>query len=218
VTAEPRWTILIATLEQRGNRLQRLLRGLLPQTDRYLGDVRVCALRNRGDRPLADVRQDLIDHAWSTYVSFVDDDDVLPPYHVDEVMEATRLQVVDYVGWQMQAYVDEEPLKPTFHSIRYQGWYDDESGYYRDVSHLNPIRLAVARQATFRDAEPPEDVSWVDRVRPFVRTESYVNRVMYHYYSSPSDTTWRPGSATPGRYDVPVIDHPNFSWHPGSVL
>lgn len=209
------WTLLVATLGQRADRLRRLLDGLAPQLEAAAGRAEVCALYNHGERPLGHVRQDLLTHASTPYVSFVDDDDELPEYHVAEVL--ARLDGdVDYVGWRMQTYVDGHPLKPTFHSLRYRGWWEDDAGYYRDVSHLNPIRTDVARRGDFRRGEPPEDVSWADQVRPHVRTEAYVDRVMYHYRSTSTDTTWRGTGIARAPYDRPVLSYPHFSYHPAS--
>jgi hypothetical protein len=212
--SSPTWTILVATLGQRAARLERLLTQLLPQTEPHDGAVTVCALYNHGERGLGAVRQDLVDHATSTYVSFVDDDDEVPGYFVDEVLPL--LDGVDYVGWQLQCYVNDAPLKPTYHSLRYDRWHDDARGYYRDVSHLNPVRTELARRADFRRGLPPEDVSWVDQLRPHVRTEHYVDKVMYHYRSSPADSTWRGVGVDRVWHRRPTIEHPNFSWHPGS--
>jgi glycosyltransferase involved in cell wall biosynthesis len=207
------WNILIATLGQRHARLERLLAQLLPQTEPYHGDVTVTAFYNHGEHQLGFVRQSLVDHASSTYVSFVDDDDELPDYYVDEVM--ARLDGdVDYVGWRLQCYVDDVPLKPTYHSLRYTRWYDDASGYYRDVSHLNPIKTELARHADFRRGHPPEDVAWVDQVRPFVKTESYIDKIMYHYRSSSIDSTWRGVDAYEPPVSRPVVPHPHFTYHP----
>ena len=213
----PRWNILIATLAQRQDRFLRLLNELMPQVARYEGYVLVTAFWNRGEYSLGEIRQDLVTASDATYVSFVDDDDSVPPYHVEEVMKRLGRgdEGVDYVGWQMQCYSDGTPLKPTFHSLRYRGWYDDDQGYYRDVSHLNPIRRELALRADFRLGEPPEDVSWVDQVRGHVRTEEYVDRVMYHYYSSSADSTWR-GVTVDSQWRRPIVGHPHFTFHPRS--
>ncbi len=211
----PTWTILIATLVQRASRFERLLDALLPQTEPYAGAVRVVALANRGERPLGHVRQALVDHATSDYVSFVDDDDLVPDYHVDRVMEVLPAGR-DVVGWRLQLTADGVRQKPTFHSVRYRGWFDDEHGYYRDVSHLNPIKTSIARRVDFRRGEPPEDVSWVDQVRPLVTTESYIDHVMYLYHASSSDSTWRGDGVTPDVGHRLVVDHPWFNYHPES--
>lgn len=212
----PTWTVLVATLGQRAARFERLLAQLLPQTEPHDGKVTVLALYNHGERSLGEVRQALVEHAASTYVSFVDDDDELPDYHVDEVTRCLLDGDVDYVGWQMQTYVDGVPLKPTYHSLRYARWYDDARGYYRDVSHLNPVRRELALRADFRRGEPPEDVSWADQVRPHVHREAYVDRIMYHYRSSPADSTWRGGGIERTWHLRPIVNHPHFSYHPWS--
>lgn len=213
------WTICIATLGQRSDRFQRLLGVLLPQVDEQRGRVNVSALWNNGERPLGEVRQALVEDATGDYVSFIDDDDVVPHYFVPEIITALDQEpVVDYVGFQLQCYVDGTELKPTYHSLRYKQWWDDDSGYYRDVSHLNPVRRELALRVDFRVGEPPEDVSWVDQLRPYVKTERYVDKVMYRYYSSAWDTTWRPGSVTSAtRFTRPMIVNSNFSYHPWSA-
>jgi hypothetical protein len=212
MVSSPRWTILVATLGQRRARLRRLLDTLLPQLDAAAGEVTVCALYNHGERPLGHVRHALLRDASSTYVSFVDDDDEVPEYFVDEALQ--RMDgVVDYVGWRMQCYVDGRAVKPTYHSLRYTHWWDDLEGYYRDVSHLNPVRTELARCGDFRRGTPPEDVAWVDQVRGHLKTEAYVDKVMYHYHSSSVDSTWRGhGVVRPAttRYD---LSHPYFSYH-----
>lgn len=208
------WTILIATLAQRGDRFKRLLDVLLPQLEPHGGDVTVSALWNTGGRPLGELRHALLRDASGDYVCFVDDDDLVPDYYVDRVV-ALLDGKIDYVGWRMQCYVDGHALKPTFHSIRYPRWYSDRRGHYRHVSHLNPIRAELARKGDFRRAWP-EDYSWVEQVRPFVRTERYVAEVMYHYHSSSTDTVQRPGLIQDGTFVRPSVDSIYFSYHPES--
>jgi glycosyltransferase involved in cell wall biosynthesis len=205
---------LIATLGQRNDRFLELLAGLLPQVERAAGAVTVTALWNNGERPLAEVRQALVDHADGEYISFVDDDDQLPPYYVSAVLPL--LDGVDYVGWRMQCIQDGVYLKPTFHSLRYSTWSDDDAGYYRDVSHLNPVRAELARRADYRRGEPPEDVSWADQMRGSLKTEHYIEHVMYVYRATGRDSTWQRGSVQVRPHVRPHVDHPYFSYHPES--
>jgi hypothetical protein len=209
------WNILVATLGQRGERFRRLLDGLLPQLEPHAGQVTVTALWNNGERTIGEYRQALLESATSTYVSFVDDDDEVPSYFVDKIVPLLD-GTVDYVGWRMQCWIDGRKLRPTYHSIRYSRWYDDRRGYYRHVSHLNPIRTELARLGDFR-RDWPEDISWVNQVRPFVKTEHYVGDVMYHYHSSTTDTVQRPGLIRPGTYVRPNVASSYFSYHPESV-
>lgn len=216
---KPVWSILVATLGQRRGRFKRLTDALAPQLEQHNGAVELVAYWNVGESPLSVIRQSLVDDARGTYISFIDDDDLVPYYFVNEVIDAIARyyrehdRYVDYVGWQMQTYVDEQPLKPTFHSLRYDRWWDDDAGYYRDISHLNPIRKGKVIEvgADFRRTSPPEDVAWSDQLRRHLTTEEYVDRVMYHYHASTVDSTWRPGAGVPrpGEVVPPPIELPS---------
>lgn len=220
----PLWTILIPTIGRRQAQFKRLALELLAQAELHSGEVTVLAYYNNGERPLAQIRQALVEAAGSFYVSFVDDDDWVPEFYVEKVLGAAGDYGAqfeawpDYIGWRMQHYSDGHPSKPTYHSLAYGKWYDDSRGYYRDVSHLNPIRRELALQADFRGGNPPEDVSWADQMRGLLRTEVVIppEHVMYHYYSS-GDSTWRPGSVkATGSERRAKIEHPLFAWHPDS--
>lgn len=213
---QPKWTILIATLGYRQHKLDHLLAGLLPQVSAAGGQVRVLALRNHAERPLGDVRQDLLEAADGEYVCFADDDDVLPDYYVGKVLPL--LDGVDYVGWRMQCEVDGVRFLPTYHSLRYSSWFHDQHGWYRDISHLNPVRRALTEGTTFR-AGWPEDTSWVGQLRGRLKTEHFIEECMYYYFASTSDTVQRGVQA--GHSGTPAPDYgagcPWFSWHPAST-
>ncbi len=181
----PVWTILIATHASRRFKLARLLDGLLPQVEDVNADpggasaVTVEALWNNGERPLGRVRQDLLEHATATYVCFCDDDDEVAPYYVDRALPLLDGEV-DYIGWQIQCFFNGNKMKPAFHSLRYGSWSDDADGYYRDISHLNPVRRDLTTGTTFC-AGWPEDVSWVEQMRGRLKTERYIEDEMYLY-------------------------------------
>lgn len=232
------WEILIPTIGRRRRKFLRLWESLRAQVEQY-PTIAVLAYYNNGERPLGQIRQALVEASASDYISFVDDDDQVPTFYVEKVAQAVNeyaahaglewgatghwpdggTHLPDQVGWRMQHYADGVPSKPTYHSIRYTHWWDDERGYYRDHSHLNPIRRKIAIGcADFRLGDPPEDVGWADQIRGNVKTEAYIpdEFVMYHYFSS-GDSTWRPGSVSADpAYSRPVIEHPQFRWHPDS--
>jgi hypothetical protein len=207
------WAILIATLDRRHDKLLRLLSQLLPQAEAARGLVRVGALWNRGERPVCQLRQELLDLVISKYVSFVDDDDEVPPYFVERVLDRLLREAPDYVGWRMQCWEGAQKLKPTFHSLRYERWFEDDSGFYRDISHLNPVRRELAAGTSFC-AGWPEDRIWADQMRGRLVTESYIEDDMYFYYSSAADSV-RSGIPGPS-WPRPVVTSPAFSWHPAS--
>lgn len=168
-----RWSICIITVPERKKDLTRLFAVL----ERQIGDLDIELCVNYQDGSLGEKRQWCIDNTNGEYVSFVDDDDLVAPDFVQTIYPL--LDGVDYVGFQVQLYVDGAKQKPTYHSLRYNSWVEDESGFYRNVSHLNPIRREVALQARF-DGGPGEDYRWALQVKP--QAEHYIDRPMYFYF------------------------------------
>jgi glycosyltransferase involved in cell wall biosynthesis len=133
-------------------------------------------------------RQILMDNAIGKYIAYIDDDDMVPEYYVDEILKAIQ-KGVDYIGFQMQMSVDGVDTKPTFHDWeRYKYWYDDENGYYRGVSDKNPVRRSIAVNHPFVDVSLGEDRHWADRVAQDIKTSTYIDKIMYYYIWSPSGT------------------------------
>jgi glycosyltransferase involved in cell wall biosynthesis len=217
------WSILIASLARRRDLLGQLISGLAQQ--QVPPEVEIVCYRNHGEKWLGEIRQALVTEARGEYISFIDDDDQVSEHYISTILPL--LDGVDYVGWRMQAYVDGQPLKPTYHSLEYGAWTEEPFCYRRDVSHLNPVRRELALKADFSRADPPEDVAWSDQMRPFVKTQNHCGeQIMYHYYARSSDSAWRPlhEGQWNGFDDLltqPVahqFDHiPTFRWHKDST-
>lgn len=213
----PSWAILIPTLGQRSAEFRRLLKVLLPQLDPYAGRVRVVGAYNNGERALSHVRHDLVQAAVQAgygYLSFVDDDDLVPEFFVAEVLAALDLRP-DFVGWQVQVYNRGQPKQVSYHSLQYGGWVNDGDKLYRDITHINPMRTDLAAQADFRVAAAgqPEDRLWVEQLRGRLRTEVVIDKVMYHYLYSPATSSWRyPKRIRRHGHTRAEVAHPYFSW------
>ncbi len=174
-----KWTIAILTVRQRQGFLRRLLDRLRPQ----IGDRDIeILIADQEDWGVGTKRQWCLDRAAGEYFCFIDDDDLVAENYVDAIYPL--LDGVDYIGFQVQFYYDGTPWKPTYHSLEY-GIHTieaDNKGFYRGVSHLNPIRTVIARKGLY-DNGFGEDNRWCEQVNP--ETEHYIDAVMYHYYFSP---------------------------------
>lgn len=217
---KPRWTILICTLSSRSDRFVHLMQHLLPQVDRAEGWVTVSALWNNGEQSLRGMRQDLVENAQSAYVNFVDDDDELPSYYVEKVLPLLDGDT-HYIGWRMQCIYDGTWLKPTYHSLQYSTWWDDPAGFYRDISHLNPIRrdlaLKYGNYRTTTGRHGTEDANWTVQMRGHVESEKYIPDCMYYYHArSDGAAAGHRESIEPGTFERPIIVSPYFSYHPHS--
>lgn len=174
-----KWTIAILTVAEREHVFRRLLNRLEPQ----IGDRDIEVLiADQEDWTVSHKRQWCLDQAAGDYFCFIDDDDLVSQNYVEAIYPL--LDGVDYIGFQLQYYEEGIPWKPTFHSLRYgtHAIEADEYGFYRGVSHLNPIRTEIARQGKYYGGFG-EDNRWCDQVEP--KTEHYIDEVMYHYYFSP---------------------------------
>lgn len=215
----PTWTILVPTLGQRENLFLRLLDRLLPQLDEHEGRVRVLAWRNNGLPAISEIRDALIASAGTDYVSFVDDDDLVPEYYVAEVVKALVTRP-DHVGFKLEYTTDGEHGEIVDHSLRWGKWGRTPDGQlYRDVTHIDPIKTDIAGRATFY-VRPgrAEDRVWVKKVRHFLSTEVYIDKIMYHYLWRRDTTAWQEPHKIRRVDGAPTIDHPFFAWHPGSEL
>lgn len=216
----PTWTILVPTLGERRALFEKLMRVLLPQLDPYGGQVRVVGWFNNGRPSLPEIRQHMMAGAGSDYVSFVDDDDLVPPYYVDEVMSALG-QRPDYVGWLVQCYSDGRPTAIAHHSLEHSTWSNEGARYLRDISHLNPVRRQLALRADYRAGKrgQPEDRAWADQMRRggYLKTEVVIPRIMYHYLFCTGRKAGLGSRARNTRLIRPSntrseINHPYFTW------
>jgi hypothetical protein len=173
-----KWEILCLTMNSREQFLARLMAVLFPQI------VTGVDIRIRTCDPLYTLGQnrDMLRRAsGAEYQNFVDDDDLVPADYVSSILP---LLDRDYVGFQVQGYADGIPdTKLAYHSLRYSEWSEDENGYYRDISHLNPMRRELAMLEPMEGGHG-EDRRWADRMRArgALKTEHYIPRVMYSYY------------------------------------
>lgn len=219
----PTWAILIPTLGERRRLFDRLICSLLPQTEPYDGRVQVIGAYNNGAPGLPKIRHLMMseaDRRRTDYLSFVDDDDMVPPYFVEEIMTALD-QRPDYVGFHVQCYSDDTPTAVSYHSLENTKWENLPDRYLRDISHINPMRTSIARSADFRRAAPgqAEDRAWVHQLRQGrkLKEQVMIDRIMYHYLFSTSKTAgigsrWKaPGKIHPGT-ERTLVEHPNFSW------
>lgn len=179
-----KWEILILTMPERKEFLRQLLEVLEPQIA-ALGlnkfdhiDVRVRehipGLSYGGNRQL------MRERSTGDYINFIDDDDLIAKDYVVSILPL--LDGIHQVGFRVQGYMNYAPMKRTYHSLSHGRWYEDAKGYYRDISHICPMRRELAL------AEPMEggygeDSRWADRLRArgIVQSESFVKKTLYHY-------------------------------------
>lgn len=210
----PKLSILIATVGRRRETFHRLLDCLARQIA-HPDDVEVIAYWNNGEHSIGKIRNDLLAEARGDYVCFIDDDDLVPDFYVEKILDSLG---EDYVGFRVKFYNNDVERKPVYHSLRYLSWHEDDEGYYRGVTHLNPIRRELALQGKFpTNPYGGEDVAWATQVTPLVKTEKFIDNVMYFYYHNTEDSHFGYGDTKPQKKHKRVeMELPFFRYHPDS--
>jgi hypothetical protein len=184
---KPRWTILIATIPYRADRMEQLMSVLLPQVEKFKGEIDILIYYNNLEHTLGAIRQELVIEADGEYVSHIDDDDMVPEDYCATILPL--LDGVDYIGFKVDYRDSGRKERPVYHSLKYQGWSNDDNGYYRDISHLNPIKREIALRSVFpADGLQGEDHKWSMGLKPLTKTEHFIDREMYIYEHHSDDT------------------------------
>lgn len=183
----PRWTIGILSVSVRRVSLTKLLGVLTPQLNK---DTEVIIYLNDGEHSIGKLRQTILDEAAGEYISFIDDDDMIPEDFVATILPYLD-GVVDYIGFKVDLFDNGERKKPVYHSLAYPNWHEDDKGYYRGITHLNPLRTELARQSKFPDVSMGEDEAWTTGIN--AKTEVFIDRPMYTYlHETPQPITESP--------------------------
>ncbi len=205
-----KWSILTLTMPTRTEFLARLRNDLHPQ---LVTGVEWGIQKCNPQYTLGENRDMLRRSATGEYLNFVDDDDTVPPDYVSSILPL--LDGVDQVGFDLQCYIDGKPLdKVTHHTLSCGGWYEDDSGYWRDISHINPMRRELALSVPMEGGHG-EDHRWADRMRGKVKTEHCIHDVMYHYYfrSNKNKAEACPQCASASTVRVEIGSHCNACGH-----
>jgi glycosyl transferase family 2 len=177
------WQILVPTIPHRHEKLCALLEVLDAQ---MRPGVSVLLYRDNLQASYPAKMQALMDAATAEYVSTLSDDDSVSPDFVPRVLAALESSP-DQVGFRVR-YTEAGVLQsPVTHSLRCGGWYEDGTGFYRDIMHFNPIRRELARQVRFRglvcDVEFAADL----RALGIIRTEVFIDDEIFYYMRDSAD-------------------------------
>lgn len=135
----------------------------------------------RGNVNIGEKRNALLNRASGKYCCFVDDDDKITEDYF-KVIEESELKY-DCVSLNGMMYTDEKKDKPFYHSLKYDKWFSDDKGYYRNPNHLNPMRTEIARNIRFPGLNMGEDADFSSRLLKsgLLKTEYSHDKLQYLY-------------------------------------
>lgn len=174
-------SILICTLPERVNLLTRLKNILEPQVNRHADVVEIKVHDAGRSMTTGDKRNQLINSCNGNYFCFIDDDDQVPIYYVDEILKAVVgfPDVVTFNG-----YMTTDGAKRQNFTIKLGSGYTEKNGhYYRFPNHLCVFKKSLVQHVKFPSVYVQEDYQWAKTIhdRKILKTEVHIDKDLYHY-------------------------------------
>lgn len=173
-------SILIVTLKSREKLLYGLKRVLKNQ---LTSDVEVLVSCDEKEASIGAKRNSLLNSAKGKYISFIDDDDLVSPFYVSEILKAIENNS-DCVG--IRGIITLKNIGPRIfeHSLKNTSWFEKDNVYYRCPNHLNPIKREIALSTGFPDISNQEDRAYSFNLQGKLKTESFIDMPLYYYFPS----------------------------------
>ena len=187
--------ILICTLPERFEKLKRLKNILDPQVERFKDQVLVHYNDAGRHIPTGTKRNMLVEQTQSDYFCFIDDDDQVTSFYLDEIVKAMahNPDVITFNGWMTTNGANRANF-----TIRLGSDYIERNGqYYRFPNHLCPMKRERVNMVKFPDLWEQEDYRWAKLIndRRLLKSEVHIPLDLYHY----EFTTNKPPYAKPTR-------------------
>jgi hypothetical protein len=194
-TYEYDWSLLIATIPGREQRLQGLLQVINERRATICPDLRIeiCISFDNREKKIGTKRQELLQSAKGKYFSFIDDDDTVTPAYFEDALatiqggfHSCRLR------GQMNQYTFTHSIQNTLTMPMCIG---DE--FLRPPNHLNIIMTDIGNLISFRSATRGEDLDWTIRLAQtgWLRREYTSDHSRIHYIYNLGTRTIDPGTA-----------------------
>jgi glycosyltransferase involved in cell wall biosynthesis len=176
-------SILIPTLNEQNRRqsLRRLLAILQPQVNKYPGDIEILINDAGRSVPTGTKRNNLIQDSQGDYFCFIDDDDLIPEYYVDELIKAIDQEpdVVTFIGYMTTSGRNKQHF-----TIKLGSDYAERNNhYYRYPNHLCCFNREKVKGVRFEPIWQSEDFKWATEImrQKLLKTEVHIEKWMYWY-------------------------------------
>lgn len=169
--------------------------------------VEIIILTDNKKMMLGHKRNVMVDIAQGKYVAFVDDDDRIADDYLAELLKAAESDA-DSIVFTAEVSLNGEPPKPCYYSKDYPVDYNKTNAYYRIPNHICCVKREVSLKSSFPHLLYGEDAGYGKLLKPHLKTEHKINKVLY-YYDYNADTTetqaWK-YNRSKQRKGKPVLD------------
>lgn len=156
-----------------------------------------------GGMPVGQKRQQLLEEAIGDYIVYIDDDDWVYPYYIEEILKAIKTEP-DCLAINGIITHDNQPEKKWYIALEYD-YVEEKNIYYRFPNHITPVKRRLALKAGFPDWRISEDYDYACRLRgdptgnhhsegfdePLLKTQVKIEKPMYWYKFKSANKTYR---------------------------
>lgn len=128
-------------------------------------------------------RNRLVNAAKGEYVIFIDDDDEVPNYYIEQLLIAAS-SGVDCFAINGKMTTDGAKEIKWRLSKDYENVTIKENGvdvYLRKTNHITAVKREIALKCPFPNKSNAEDKSYSDAINKFLKSEFVISLPMYHY-------------------------------------
>ena len=159
------------------NHFQQLLDVLLPQATK---EVEVLWLGDNYRMSVGEKRNNLLSIAKGKYVTFVDDDDMVSKDYVAVLLKYIE-GGADVINFHVNCSLDGGRYKRVDYDANLLADHDTQEAYKRLPNHIMCVKRGLALQVGFLNVNNGEDSDYAKRLRPLIRTQSIIDKVLYNY-------------------------------------
>lgn len=176
----------------------------LPTADQ--ARVEILMLTDARGMVLGEKRNAMVRMAQGDYVVFVDDDDRVADDYLATLLAATE-HGADAITFDADVSIDGGKPKRCRYSIAYERDGETAAEYQRLPNHITAVRREHALATPFPSRLKGEDADYAARLRPLLKTEHRLDRVLYYYdFNSATTQTQQPDRVTyPPIVDIVVL-------------
>lgn len=176
----PVFSILLATVTNRAPLFSLLYDEIRRQSEGK--PVEIIVACDSKEISIGKKRQNLLESASGTHIAFVDDDDWISGTYVNDILTALE-SGPDCVGFKIECTMNGGRPESAVTSMKYKEWGDNIDGfrYTRSIYHKSPVLRSIALKVGFPNLRYCEDRPYSEGVMHHVKTESFIDKVLYFY-------------------------------------
>lgn len=144
------------------------------------GQVEILYFVDNKTHMLGDKRNKMVDMAQGEYVVFVDDDDRIADTYITDLLEAMWTGP-DVITFQVSVSINHQRPKICHYSKDYEKDYNTFRTYHRLPNHICCVKRDLAMRTPFPSELYGEDALYAKLLKPLLRTQVTIDKVLYHY-------------------------------------